>query len=70
MPPCEEWEPWEKLRREKEVVGIFIFPRSRPWTILTQENKRLFAMQVFLFNDFGSGIVNLENYRFAGVILR
>ena len=30
VPVCEEWEPFDKLAREKEVVGVYL--SGHPWT--------------------------------------
>ncbi|MGB5780402.1 MAG: DNA polymerase III subunit alpha [Eudoraea sp.] len=64
VPPCEEWGTMEKLRREKEVVGIYI--SGHPLDDFRTEINAFCNANVSFFN-------NLEEYvnrelSFAGVI--
>ncbi len=64
VPPCEEWGTMEKLRREKEVVGIYI--SGHP---LDDFKKEIDAF----CNASVSNVINLEQFvnrelSFAGVI--
>ncbi|WP_297694932.1 DNA polymerase III subunit alpha [uncultured Eudoraea sp.] len=64
VPPCEEWGTMEKLRREKEVVGIYI--SGHPLDDFRTEINAFCNANVSFFN-------NLEDYvnrdlAFAGVI--
>ena len=64
VPPCEEWGTMEKLRREKEVVGIYI--SGHPLDDFKTEIHAFCNASVSCAND-------LENYvnrelSFAGVI--
>lgn len=53
VPPCEEWGTMEKLKREKEVVGIYI--SGHPLDDFKTELNVFCNGNVSLFND-------LENY--------
>ncbi|MEP0131707.1 MAG: DNA polymerase III subunit alpha [Eudoraea sp.] len=64
VPPCDEWGTMEKLRREKEVVGIYI--SGHPLDDFRSEINAFCNANVSFFN-------NLEDYinrelSFAGVI--
>ncbi|NAS10517.1 DNA polymerase III subunit alpha [Poritiphilus flavus] len=64
VPPCEEWGTMEKLRREKEVVGIYI--SGHPLDDFKTEINAFSNADVSFFSD-------LENYvnrelSFTGVI--
>ncbi|NJB71085.1 DNA polymerase-3 subunit alpha [Saonia flava] len=64
VPPCEEWGTMEKLRREKEVVGIYL--SGHPLDDFKKEIKAFCNANVSYFS-------NLEEYVnrelvFAGVI--
>ncbi len=64
VPPCEEWGTMEKLRREKEVVGIYI--SGHPLDDFRTEIKAFCNANVSCANDLPS-YVNRE-LTFAGVI--
>ncbi|WP_299430321.1 DNA polymerase III subunit alpha [uncultured Maribacter sp.] len=64
VPPCEEWGTMEKLRREKEVVGIYI--SGHPLDDFKSEIKAFTNGTIACFNDLPS-YVNRE-ISFAGVI--
>tara|TARA_R110002051_G_scaffold10239_6_gene39013 strand:+ start:352 stop:4737 length:4386 start_codon:yes stop_codon:yes gene_type:complete len=64
VPPCEEWGTMEKLRREKEVVGIYI--SGHPLDDFKTEIKSFCNANVACANDLPS-YVNRE-LTFAGVI--
>ncbi|NAY92674.1 DNA polymerase III subunit alpha [Muricauda sp. JGD-17] len=53
VPPCEDWGTMEKLRREKEVVGIYI--SGHPLDDFKKEIKAFCNTSVSVFSD-------LENY--------
>ncbi|UOB16165.1 DNA polymerase III subunit alpha [Abyssalbus ytuae] len=64
VPPCEEWGTMEKLKREKEVVGIYI--SGHPLDDFKTELQVFCNGNISLFND-------LENYvnreiSFGGVV--
>jgi len=64
VPPCEEWATMEKLRREKEVVGIYI--SGHPLDDFKKEIDAFCSASI-------SNVINLEKYvnrelSFAGVI--
>jgi len=64
VPPCEEWGTMEKLRREKEVVGIYI--SGHPLDDFKKEIDSFCSASI-------SNVINLEQYvnrelSFAGVI--
>ncbi|WP_298502737.1 DNA polymerase III subunit alpha [uncultured Maribacter sp.] len=64
IPPCEEWGTMEKLRREKEVVGIYI--SGHPLDDFKSEIKAFTNGTISCFTDLPS-YVNRE-ISFAGVI--
>jgi DNA polymerase-3 subunit alpha len=64
VPPCEEWGTMEKLRREKEVVGIYI--SGHPLDDFKTEIKSFCNANVACATDLPS-YVNRE-LTFAGVI--
>ncbi|XLS29668.1 DNA polymerase III subunit alpha [Flavobacteriaceae bacterium M23B6Z8] len=64
VPPCEDWGTMEKLRREKEVVGIYI--SGHPLDDFKTEIKYFCNGSVSIFNDM-ENYVNRE-ISFAGVI--
>ncbi|HAF77298.1 MAG TPA: DNA polymerase III subunit alpha [Maribacter sp.] len=64
VPPCEEWGTMEKLRREKEVVGIYI--SGHPLDDFKTEIKAFCNANVGCVNDLPT-YVNRE-LTFAGVI--
>lgn len=64
VPPCEEWATMEKLRREKEVVGIYI--SGHPLDDFKKEIDAFCSASI-------SNVINLEQFvnrelSFAGVI--
>ena len=64
VPPCEEWGTMEKLRKEKEVVGIYI--SGHPLDDFKKEIDAFCSASI-------SNVINLEQYisrelSFAGVI--
>ncbi|WP_343487280.1 DNA polymerase III subunit alpha [Allomuricauda sp. d1] len=65
VPPCEEWGTMEKLRREKEVVGIYI--SGHPLDDFKKEINAFCNTSVSIFNDDLENYVNRE-LSFAGVI--
>lgn len=65
VPPCEDWATMEKLRREKEVVGIYI--SGHPLDDFKKEIKAFCNTSVSVFKDDLDGYVNRE-LSFAGVI--
>ncbi len=64
VPPCEAWGTMEKLRREKEVVGIYI--SGHPLDDFKSEINAFCNASISNLNDLES-IVNRE-LSFAGVI--
>ena len=64
IPPCEEWGTMEKLRREKEVVGIYI--SGHPLDDFKSEIKAFTNGTISCFTDLPA-YVNRE-VSFAGVI--
>lgn len=64
VPPCEDWGTMEKLRREKEVVGIYI--SGHPLDDFKTEIKYFCNGNVSIFNEMES-YINRE-ISFAGVI--
>ncbi|NNL01201.1 MAG: DNA polymerase III subunit alpha [Eudoraea sp.] len=64
IPPCEEWGTMEKLRREKEVVGIYI--SGHPLDDFKTEMKAFSNANVSFFHNLEDHI-NRE-LSFAGVI--
>ncbi|MDC6367657.1 MULTISPECIES: DNA polymerase III subunit alpha [Flavobacteriaceae] len=64
VPPCEDWSTMEKLRREKEVVGIYI--SGHPLDDFKKEIKAFCNSSVSAFTDL-EGYVNRE-LSVAGVI--
>src|SRR5690606_20370987 len=64
VPPCENWGTMEKLRREKEVVGIYI--SGHPLDDFKTEISVFCNGHIGLFNHLGE-LVNKE-ISFAGVI--
>jgi DNA polymerase-3 subunit alpha len=64
VPPCEDWGTMEKLRREKEVVGIYI--SGHPLDDFKTEIKYFCNGSVSIFHDMEK-YVNRE-ISFAGVI--
>ncbi len=64
VPPCEEWGTMEKLRREKEVVGIYL--SGHPLDDFNKEIKAFCNANVSYFTNLGD-YVNRELV-FAGVI--
>ncbi|UJH68637.1 DNA polymerase III subunit alpha [Allomuricauda sp. SCSIO 65647] len=65
VPPCEEWGTMEKLRREKEVVGIYI--SGHPLDDFKKEIDAFCNTGISIFNDDLETYVNRE-LTFAGVI--
>ena len=65
VPPCEDWGTMEKLRREKEVVGIYI--SGHPLDDFKKEIKAFCNTSISIFKDELNGYVNRE-LTFAGVI--
>ena len=64
VPPCETWSTMEKLRREREVVGIYI--SGHPLDDFKIEMKNFCSGNVSLFNEMEK-YVNRE-LSFGGVI--
>jgi len=64
VPPCEEWGTMEKLRREKEVVGIYI--SGHPLDDFRTEIKAFCNTPISQFNNL-EACVNKE-LSFAGVV--
>ena len=64
VPPCEEWGTMEKLRREKEVVGIYI--SGHPLDDFKTEIKAFCNASISHVNEM-ENYVNRE-FSFAGVI--
>ncbi len=64
VPPCEEWGTMEKLRREKEVVGIYI--SGHPLDDFKTEIKAFCNSSITAMNELET-YVNRE-LSFAGVI--
>jgi DNA polymerase-3 subunit alpha len=64
VPPCEEWGTMEKLRREKEVVGIYI--SGHPLDDFKSEIHAFCNASLSHLNDL-ENIINRE-VSFAGVI--
>jgi len=64
VPPCEEWGTMEKLRREKEVVGIYI--SGHPLDDFKSEINAFCNASLSHLNDL-ENIINRE-VSFAGVI--
>ena len=65
VPPCEDWGTMEKLRREKEVVGIYI--SGHPLDDFKKEIDSFCNTGISIFNDELEPYVNRE-LTFAGVI--
>ncbi|MEO0571331.1 MAG: DNA polymerase III subunit alpha [Bacteroidota bacterium] len=65
VPPCEDWGTMEKLRREKEVVGIYI--SGHPLDDFKKEIKAFCNTSISVFKEELDGYVNRE-LTFAGVI--
>ncbi len=65
VPPCEDWGTMEKLRREKEVVGIYL--SGHPLDDFKKEITAFCNTSVSVFKDSLDGYVNRE-LSFAGVI--
>jgi len=65
VPPCEDWGTMEKLRREKEVVGIYI--SGHPLDDFKKEITAFCNTGISIFNDDLENYVNRE-LTFAGVI--
>ncbi|MGD1945453.1 MAG: DNA polymerase III subunit alpha [Croceivirga sp.] len=65
VPPCEDWGTMEKLRREKEVVGIYI--SGHPLDDFKKEITSFCNTSISVFKDELEGYVNRE-LTFAGVI--
>jgi DNA polymerase-3 subunit alpha len=65
VPPCEDWGTMEKLRREKEVVGIYL--SGHPLDDFKKEITSFCNTSVSVFKDDLNGYVNRE-LTFAGVI--
>ena len=65
VPPCEDWGTMEKLRREKEVVGIYL--SGHPLDDFKKEITAFCNTSVSVFKDSLEGYVNRE-LSFAGVI--
>jgi len=65
VPPCDGWGTMEKLRREKEVVGIYI--SGHPLDDFKKEIKAFCNTGVSVFGDELGPYVNRE-LSFAGVI--
>ncbi len=64
VPPCEEWGTMEKLKQEKEVVGIYI--SGHPLDDFKTELNTFCNGNVSLFNDLES-YINRE-ISFGGII--
>lgn len=64
IPPCEEWGTMEKLRREKEVVGIYI--SGHPLDDYKNELEFFTNAHLGVFQDLDA-LVNRE-LSFAGII--
>lgn len=64
VPPCEEWAAMEKLKREKEVIGIYI--SGHPLDDFKTELNTFCNGNVSLFNDLES-YLNRE-ISFGGII--
>jgi DNA polymerase-3 subunit alpha len=64
VPPCEEWGTMEKLRREKEVVGIYI--SGHPLDDFKSEINAFCNTSLSHLNDL-ENLINRE-VSFAGVI--
>ncbi|MEN1786050.1 MAG: DNA polymerase III subunit alpha, partial [Bacteroidota bacterium] len=65
VPPCEDWSTMEKLRREKEVVGIYI--SGHPLDDFKKEITAFCNASIAVFKDDLEAYVNRE-LTFAGVI--
>ncbi|RNC91958.1 MAG: DNA polymerase III subunit alpha [Allomuricauda sp.] len=65
VPPCEEWGTMEKLRKEKEVVGIYI--SGHPLDDFKKEIDAFCNTSVSVFSNELDSYVNRE-LSFAGVI--
>ncbi len=65
VPPCEDWGTMEKLRREKEVVGIYI--SGHPLDDFKKEITSFCNTSISVFKEELDGYVNRE-LTFAGVI--
>ena len=65
VPPCEDWGTMEKLRREKEVVGIYL--SGHPLDDFKKEIKAFCNTSVSVFKDDLQPYINRE-LSFAGVI--
>ena len=65
VPPCEDWSTMEKLRREKEVVGIYL--SGHPLDDFKKEIKAFCNTSVSVFKDDLQPYINRE-LSFAGVI--
>ena len=65
VPPCEDWGTMEKLRREKEVVGIYI--SGHPLDDFKKEITAFCNTGISAFKDDLESYVNRE-LTFAGVI--
>ena len=65
VPPCEDWGTMEKLRREKEVVGIYI--SGHPLDDFKKEITAFCNTGISIFNNDLENYVNRE-LTFAGVI--
>ena len=65
VPPCEDWGTMEKLRREKEVVGIYI--SGHPLDDFKKEIDAFCNTGISIFKEDLEGYVNRE-LTFAGVI--
>ena len=58
VPPCEDWGTMEKLRREKEVVGIYL--SGHPLDDFKKEITAFCNTSVSVFKDDLNGYVNRE----------
>ncbi|AKA35324.1 DNA polymerase III subunit alpha [Flagellimonas lutaonensis] len=65
VPPCEEWGTMEKLRREKEVVGMYI--SGHPLDDFKKEIDAFCNVGISIFKNGLDTFVNRE-LSFAGVI--
>ena len=65
VPPCEDWGTMEKLRREKEVVGIYI--SGHPLDDFKKEINAFCNTSIATFKGELENFVNRE-LTFAGVI--
>jgi len=65
VPPCDDWGTMEKLRKEKEVVGIYI--SGHPLDDFRKEINAFCNTNISVFKDELEGYVNRE-LTFAGVI--